>query len=240
MPHQSLSAVILAGGLGTRLKALVAQTPKPLLPVAGRPFLHYLIHFLRQHGIRDIVCCVGYLGQTIIDQLGDGVAWDVRIRYVTERELLGTGGAIHAALPEIPGEQFFILNGDTFFNVDLARLTTVHASANDGAVMALWSAPATTRYGVVVLAGDGRVQRFMPRDAGRSAGYINGGIYLAHRSIFHDPPARMFSLEQDLFPRLAAKGRLFGVPFEGNFIDIGVPEDYQNAQQLLPQWVRLL
>lgn len=236
MPHQSLGAAILAGGLGSRLKALVREVPKPLLPVAGQPFLRYVIDLLRQQGVTDIVCCVGYLGHTIVEQLGDGRRWGVSIRYVMEETLLGTGGAVKAALPAIAGEDFVIVNGDTFFSADLHQLVAAHRRYGGDATLALCHRETNDRYGLVEVDATGCIRAFHPRDPHRSAGEINAGIYVVRRAIFSGMTDRKFSIEHDLFPRLATARRLFGLSLAGHFIDIGIPEDYAAAQSLLPAW----
>jgi D,D-heptose 1,7-bisphosphate phosphatase len=217
-------AVFLVGGLGTRLKELTAHTPKPLIPVAGRPFIDYLIDEAARHGFTDIVLLAGYLGALFDAEYDGREVHGARVRVLRESEPLGTGGAIRQALPEL--DEFFLLaNGDSFFDINLRAL---HLPAAGGATMALRGTAPGARYGTVSLEGD-RVCGFHAPGEGRG-GPINAGIYVLSRELVAQLPAGKSSLEADAFPALARAGRIAGVVFEGYFIDMGVPEDLARAE----------
>jgi D-glycero-D-manno-heptose 1,7-bisphosphate phosphatase len=226
-------AVFLVGGLGTRLKDRTKSTPKPLLEVGGRPFIDYLLDEAARHGFTDIVLLAGHLGDQV-ESLYHGRDWrGARIRVLREPELLGTGGALRFALPEL-APAFLMSNGDSFFDINLRVLT--ESIAPGGAVMALRAAANDTRYGRVKFA-NGRVRSFHASDEGLD-GPINGGIYCLSRDVVAAMPEGKHSLEADTFPALAASGNIQGRLFEGYFIDIGVPDDFARAQTEMPRRVR--
>jgi D,D-heptose 1,7-bisphosphate phosphatase len=224
-------AVILAGGLGTRLGAKTASLPKPMMDIAGRPYLDYLVRNLVRQGIEEILLSVGHLHEAIVDFFGDGAVHGLSIRYVTEDEPLGTGGALRNCLPHL-AERFFVLNGDTLFDVNLAALET----ASDRNVMALRSVPDMSRYGGVKV-HEGTVTRFVEK--GESGpGHINGGVLCLNRSVVEWLPAGRSSLESDLLPALVAKGSLAAFTSDAFFLDIGLPETLEQAQEAIPAWER--
>jgi len=229
---------ILAGGLGTRLAHVVGDVPKPMAPVAGRPFLEWQIAWLARQGFDDIVLMVGHRREAIMDHFGDGSGFSVTIRSAVERELLGTGGAVQAALREHPCECFVILNGDTFFDVDLVWLTEYMLTSvpEDAVCLALKYREDTKRYGNVAVDGRWGVRGFVEKAGDLADGYINGGIYVGRPEALADAGSGRMSMETDIFPRLVQSGRLYGVPFGGRFIDIGIPEDYAFANETLPDW----
>lgn len=216
-------AVFLVGGLGTRLKQLTATTPKPLIPVSGRPFLEYLIDEVARHGYTDIVLLAGYLGQQFDSDFEGRRVHGARVRVLRETEPMGTGGAVRLALPHLD-EHFLLANGDSFFDINLRALPMPAAGE---ITMALRATAPGARYGTVELQGD-RVREFRGPEAGRS-GPINAGIYACTRGAFVDLAEGKTSLEADHFPRLAHEGRIRGAVFDGWFIDMGVPEDLARA-----------
>jgi D-glycero-D-manno-heptose 1,7-bisphosphate phosphatase len=224
-------AVILVGGLGTRLGALTRETPKPLLLVAGRPFLHYLIDEVRRHGVEDIVLLAGFRA----DKLSDLTMLYPGVRVVVEDSPLGTGGALrHAA--DLLDEQFFFINGDSLFDVNLWDL----ASVSDGsmATLALRKVPDISRYGPVVLDGD-TITAFGEASVADGDGLINGGVAVLSRAILaHFPDAEQVSIEREVYPLLAREGLLKGRPYDRPFIDIGVPSDYERSQTYIPDLTR--
>lgn len=229
-------ALILAGGRGTRLGALTESCPKPILPVAGRPFLDYLISRLARLGIDDVILSTGYHAPRVREALPEGPLLGVRIRHSVEAEPAGTGGAVALAGPLL-SDRFIVLNGDTLFDVDvqvLAALLAQHPEAE--AAVALREVDDVGRYGRVTLDGN-RITAFAEK-SGRGRGLINGGVYCLRKVALQRLPAGPSSLEQDFFPARAAEGRLCGCPFSGYFIDIGVPETLARAQRELPAWER--
>ena len=222
-------AVVLAGGLGTRLGDHTKTLPKPMMDVAGRPFLDYLIRNLRRHGIGEIVLSVGHLHETIRDCFGDGNEYGVHIHYAVEHEPLGTGGALRNCLPLL-AERFFVLNGDTMFDVNFAALDATSITA----VMALRPVADTARYGRVTL-HDKWITHFVEKGA-EGPGVINGGVLCLNRQDIASLPEAKSSLERDLLPHLAQQRELAGFVSDTFFIDIGLPESLLEAQSSIPQW----
>jgi D,D-heptose 1,7-bisphosphate phosphatase len=227
-------AVILAGGLGTRLGAATRHTPKPLLEVAGLPFLDHVLWNVARHGIRRVLLLTGHLAPAFESRYGDGRTHGVAIEYSVEPELRGTGGALAIAADRLD-ERFLLLNGDTLFDLNYLDLA---ARAGNGALaaVALRRIDDVARYGAVRLRG-GRVEAFAEKgDIGPGA--INGGVYMIRREAIERLPARTSSLERDLLPGLAAEGRLAGAVYDGFFVDIGVPEALTSARASVAAWRR--
>lgn len=225
-------AVFLVGGLGTRLKDHTRATPKPLLAVGGRPFLDYLLDEAARHGFAEILLLAGHFGQQVA-QSYDGRDWrGARIKVLREPQPLGTGGALRFALPHL-AESFLLSNGDSFFDINLRALPPEQPAG--GMVMALRNVPGD-RYGRVRFQG-GKVLSFHAPEDGVD-GPINGGVYVMSREVIEAIPHGKVSLEQEVFPALAAGGRIRGREFGGYFIDIGVPADFERAQEELPRRVR--
>lgn len=219
-------AVILVGGLGTRLRPAVSDRPKAMAPVAGRPFLEYMIGLLRRAGVDDIVLAAGYKADVIREHFGDGADHGVRIQYSVEDSPQGTAGALRMACPLIRGP-FFMLNGDTYVDVDFARLAREHDDAGTTGAIALRRMEDAGRYGAVELDNAGRIRRFHEKSAA-APGLINAGVYRFTPAVFEALPAKSpSSMEYDVLPVLAAGGELAGVQVEGYFMDIGLPETLQ-------------
>lgn len=227
-------AIILAGGRGTRLKSLTRHTPKPLLDVGGRPFLAYLLDELRRYGIDEVVVLVGPSDKPFLQSLGDGSRFGLTLRYVTEPEEAGTGGALHHAR-DLLDDSFFLLNGDSWFDINLLRLTEAELRPGGVGRVALRHVPDTSRYGRVTLDPSNTIVSFAEKAAG-GPGLINGGTYWLRRSILEAIPAGPCSLETDVFPSVVARGDLDGVALPGRFIDIGTPEDFDRAGKMVPGW----
>lgn len=228
-----MQALILAGGAGTRLRSVLGDNlNKPMAPIAGKPFLDYLIVRLQRQGIEDIILCVGYKADLIQSYFGDGARWGVHLSYSREADFLGTGGALKLAESLIHDDTFFVLNGDSFFDVDLAALARFHRGAGAQTTLALARVENAARYGAVRLdEATGRIVEFAEKDQTPRAGLINGGVYLLTRAALDQTPAgQACSLEREVFPTLLAAGALYGQPFPGFFIDIGVPADYARLQ----------
>src|ERR1700723_1465794 len=221
-------AVLLVGGLGTRIGEKTRETTKPLLEVAGPTFLGWLIGELRRHGLSDIVLLAGFRGDRIIEALGE----DRDIRIVVEPEPLGTGGALRFAA-ELLDDRFFLLNGDSLFDINLWDLAGVAPDAE--ATLAVRPLGDVSRYGAVVMEGE-RIVRFVERSEHSGPGLINGGVgVFAKRVIERLPSTGPASIERDVYPRIALDGELFGRSYDAAFIDIGVPEDLARAERFVPE-----
>jgi D-glycero-D-manno-heptose 1,7-bisphosphate phosphatase len=230
-----VQAVILAGGRGTRLGSLTGGRPKPLTEVAGKPFIVYLIEALRRFGFADILLLVGSFGSAYEEYLGDGARFGVRLRRVPDDPPADTAGAlVHAALYLAP--RFLLVNGDSFFDINLLDLVTRPITGPWLARLALREVADARRYGKAVLDGD-RLTAFEEKpDAG--PGLINAGIYWLKREIVPKSAVSPCSLERQLLPPLVARGLVRGTIYRGRFIDIGTPEDLALAGELLPLWER--
>lgn len=221
-------ALFLVGGLGSRLGDLTARTPKPLLPVAGRPFVEHLLDKAVSEGFDDLVLLAGYRHEAVEAYTGE---WrGARLRVSVEPEPLDTAGAV-AHARDLLDDQFLVVNGDTWFDFDWSGLTL--ADGIDGQIAARRVAPAD-RYETLEIA-EGRVRAIRPR-ADLDEGLINGGVYRLRRLVFEGDAGRR-SLERDVFPRLCADGRLGAAVMDGAFIDIGVPASLAQAGDLLRQAV---
>jgi D-glycero-alpha-D-manno-heptose 1-phosphate guanylyltransferase len=228
-----MEAIILAGGLGTRLRSRVADRPKPMAEVAGKPFAAWLLDYLAGQGVTAIIFSLGYRGEAIAEYFGTHYA-GLAIRYAVEETPLGTGGAIHLALAESRQDPVWVVNGDTMLCLDYQAMWLAHHSrAAPPMTMALRRVAETGRYGGVDVSGD-RVTGFTAGGTS-GAGLINSGVYLLSPRLFDGHGlAAAFSLERDFLPLAARQGRIRAFVTEGWFIDIGVPEDYDRAQTELP------
>jgi D-glycero-alpha-D-manno-heptose 1-phosphate guanylyltransferase len=237
------TAVILAGGLGTRLRSAFSTGPKSLAPVNGRPFLDYLLRWLNAEGVQEAVLCVGYKRSQIEDFVQEGRNWGLRVSYSIEEELLGTGGAIKKAEPLISGDRAFVLNGDTFLEVNLSEMLDFHRRKQSRATLAVTLAKDKGRYGGLELDWEGRIIRFSEKAGsskaegeGNGETSINGGVYLIEsQTLSQIPPNVAVSLEKEVLPNLVASGAVYGFRTRGYFLDIGVPDDFERAQIELPE-----
>ncbi len=222
--------IILAGGLGTRLREAVPELPKAMAPVAGRPFLSYVINYLRMQGVQQFIFSLGYRSEAIIDYLEKEYPL-LQYKCVVEEEPLGTGGAIQLAMKEAVTEQVLVVNGDTIFEVDLEGLAAFHDSVKAECTLALKPMKNFDRYGLVEIDEAGQVISFREKQY-YDEGFINGGVYLVnHQSFFRHSFPQKFSFEKDYLEPHAAKGVLYGKLDEGYFIDIGIPGDFQKADR---------
>lgn len=223
-------AIILAGGLGTRLKHILQETPKPMAPVNGKPFLSYLIDYLHDWGISRIILSVGYKYQDIHSYFTEKQG-DIDLIYSVEDEPQGTGGGILKALDHLIGDDGLVLNGDSMFRINMDLFEVFHRSKNSLLSIALRYQEETGRYGRVEMDDRQRITGFVEKGEGTSGGWINGGIYLVNKTFFlENSQAERFSLEMDFLPRCIHSQRLYGYMAEGYFIDIGTPESYRRAQ----------
>lgn len=230
------TALILAGGKGTRLQSVVSDLPKPLAPVAGRPFLAWQLDHLASQGLHKVILSIGYLPDLFLDQIGE--SWKgMSIRYVREDAPLGTGGAIRWACEQFTDSQFWVLNGDTYTDFDLSAMWEFHQASRTICTLALKQMTDFDRYGTVQIDGQGRILGFSEKMA-VDAGLINAGVYLMHRDLILGQPSGVaFSFETEVLEKLAGQGDLSGLPVAGHFLDIGIPDDYQISQSAIPGWV---
>ena len=228
----SLPAVILVGGLGTRLRPLTDRTRKDMLPLVDRPQLAYTFDHLRRHGVTRAIISCGYLPTQIQEHFGERYG-DLRLEYRIEDEPLGTGGAIRYAAEGID-EPFFALNGDSLREADLSELVRFHRSAGAKATILLTPVADPSRYGLVRIAHDGRVETFLekPRPEEIDTDLINAGLYVLEPEALEGvPQGRAVSIEREVFPRLAADGAVYGTALSGYWLDVGTPESYLQAHR---------
>jgi len=222
-----MEAIVLAGGMGTRLQSVVADLPKCMAPVAGKPFLYYLLTTLEKAGFRHIILALGYKHEAIETWL-DGYETSLNIEPVVENTPLGTGGAVRLALSKATQTSVFVFNGDSYLELDYQALLKCHIEKKALATIALKQMFCFDRYGKVEINDDYRIIRFGEKQY-CDAGFINGGVYVLNRNALETSPDK-FSLEKDFFEPEASVGSLAGFPTNGYFIDIGIPEDYLRAQ----------
>jgi D-glycero-alpha-D-manno-heptose 1-phosphate guanylyltransferase len=225
-----MEAIVLAGGLGTRLRAAVPDLPKPMAPVGGRPFLERLLDYWIAQGVKRFILSTGYRHEAIAAHFG-AAFHGAAIRQVVEDRPLGTGGGLLLASGSLTGTgPFLVLNGDTFFEVALESLRDFHSAHKADATLSLFRSPQQGRYAGVTLGKESRVQSL---NAGKKGGLANGGVYLMEPGLLEGgpwQPQEAVSLEEDILPfALGARKRVYGMECAGRFLDIGVPEDYARA-----------
>ena len=226
--------IILAGGLGSRLSSTIGAVPKGMAEVAGKPFLDYLLTYLRNSGLPNVILSVGYLNDQIIRHFGN-FWYGTTIVYSIESEPLGTGGALKQALKYCTSEKVLVMNGDTLFTVDLDKIYKKQEKTNAEVVIALRRVKDAGRYGTVIMHRKGKILEFKEKDPATGKGLVNGGIYLMKRRLVErNPLPDKFSLERDLFAVACKTQNFQGIEFNDYFIDIGIPEDYAKAQVEFP------
>ena len=227
-----MKALILIGGLGTRLRPFTCNTPKPLLPIVNKPFLLYQIELLRKYGIKEVVFCLAYLPRTFENHFGNGSKYGIKIHYVHEKEPLGTGGAIKNARGYIDNT-VLILNGDIMMNLDIADMLKCHQKNKSRATIALTRVKDPTAYGLVETTKSGQIERFLEKPGWDevTCNTINAGIYIFEPGVLDLIPAGInYSVERGLFPGLLAKNeRLFGYVSCNYWIDMGTIEKYMQV-----------
>lgn len=222
-----MEAIILAGGFGSRLKSVVNEVPKPMAPVQNRPFLDFIFAHLRKHNVKKVILSVGYLHNIIIDNYGNNYK-GIDIEYAIEDQPLGTGGAIKLALSKITDNEALIINGDSLFNIDIESFTKFFHHSNANVLLALKQIDDVSRYGCVTLDDENRITAFHEKGKISSNGLINGGIYLVRKDLLKDYPEK-FSFEKDFLEK-NIDNSIYGLTFDDDFIDIGIPEDYLKIQ----------
>jgi D-glycero-alpha-D-manno-heptose 1-phosphate guanylyltransferase len=230
------SAIILAGGLGTRLRGVVQDLPKAMAPIKGRPFLEYLLDYWIRQGIRHFILSVGYRREIIMNHFGEKYR-DARIEYAVEESSLGTGGGLLLAIKKLDKrDPFLLLNGDTFFEVVLSELVKFHCTHQSDWTFSLFRTEEKNRFMGMEIDAGGRVLSLRSA-SGQSGQFANGGVYLVNPRLlsFSDwKPGAKLSLEDEILPVLFAGGmRVFGYACKGRFIDIGLPGDYSRSASIL-------
>lgn len=226
-----ITAVILAGGRGTRLRPVLPHQPKVMAEFHGRPFLAYLLDQLVAGGVREVVLCTGYRGDEIRAKLGDTYG-PLHLGYSHEDVPLGTGGALRLALPWLHSDPVMVMNGDSWIDADFQSYLAWFLGLPAAAALLLMAVDDTTRFGRVEVAADGAITSFKEKGV-PGPGWINAGVYFLKKSVLElMEPRRFLSLEQDLLPTLVGQG-LYGHRVAGKFIDIGTPESYAEAAECL-------
>ncbi len=222
-------AIILAGGLGTRLRKAVPDLPKCMAPVNGKPFIFYVIHHLKQQGIQRFLFSLGYRSEAFTSFLADTLSVG-SYEIIIEKEPLGTGGAIQFAIQHAITENVLVVNGDSIFITHLAEQVNFHETHHADCTLALKPMENFSRYGVVELNANDSVALFKEKKF-YAKGLINGGVYIINKNIFtkYSFPEK-FSFETDYLQQYYTAGGMYGIEQDGYFIDIGIPEDYQRAQ----------
>jgi mannose-1-phosphate guanylyltransferase len=223
-----VQALILAGGEGTRLRPLTSTIPKPVVPLVDRPFISYMLEWLRGHGVDDVILSCGFMADGVRSVLGDGAALGIRLRYLEEPRPLGTGGALKFA-HELLEERFFMLNGDVLTDIDLTAQLSQHGRTGARTTLALIGVEDPSAYGLVRRHSDLSVKAFVEKPGldQIDTNLISAGAYIIEREVLDAmaPAGTNFSIERDVFPRLVGSG-LFGYEATGYWLDIGTPGRY--------------
>jgi D-glycero-alpha-D-manno-heptose 1-phosphate guanylyltransferase len=220
-----MEAIVLAGGLGTRLQSVISEIPKPMAPIMDEPFLKYIFKYLKKNGIKKVILSVGYKWNIIKDYFNDEFD-GIQIVYSVEQSPLGTGGGIYQAMKYVENDFVYIINGDTFFNVDLKKLRLSNQSMLTLSLKKMYN---FDRYGTVEFDEQGYITLFEEKKY-CEVGNINGGVYLASKDIFRGYNLESkFSFEEFMENNYNSL-RISSQVFDGYFIDIGIPEDYEKAQ----------
>ena len=222
-----MQAVILVGGEGTRLRPLTSTVPKPVVPLVDRPFIVYMLEWLKRHGVDDVILSCGFLATSVRNVLGDGSQLGIRLRFVEEPEPRGTAGALKFA-ESFLDDRFLMLNGDVLTDLDLSAQIAQHERTQASGTLALVPVPDPTNYGLVRLNENNSVREFVEKPSADQidSNLISAGAYVLERSVVEMiQPDRAVSIEREIWPRLVGKG-LYGFPAEAYWLDIGTPERY--------------
>jgi D-glycero-alpha-D-manno-heptose 1-phosphate guanylyltransferase len=224
-------AIILAGGFGTRLQAVVSDVPKPMAPINNEPFLNYVFDYLLHYKIEHVVLSTGYLADKISEHYKNEFQ-GIKISYTKEETPLGTGGGIRLAMTKCYTSDVLVLNGDSFFDVNIIDHFNNHISKQSDCSLALRKVDNAARYGTILLGTGNAVEAFKEKDNIEQAGLINGGVYILNRKLYLSKTneAVPFSIEKDFYESRINELHIFGFEYDGYFIDIGIPEDYNKAQ----------
>ncbi len=231
---ENLRALILAGGRGTRLSDVVRDVPKSIAPIRGIPFLRYQIEILKSAGIKKITLLTGYMSEIIEEYFKDGGNLGIEIGYSDECSPLGTGGAVKAAMQNSQEENFLILNGDCYFTFCLKDFLS---KAQSPCTIGLVKMKHAERYGIAEINGENFITSFREKKRGLEDSLVNSGIYFMTKEVlgyFAQKKENFYSLETEIFPAIIEENNLYSVICEGDFIDIGIPEDYKISQRKIP------
>ncbi len=224
-------AIILAGGFGTRLQSVVNDVPKPMAPINNIPFLNYVFDYLKFYQIEHVVLSTGYLAEKILDYYKEEFN-GIKISYTKEETPLGTGGGIRLAMTKCTTKDVLVLNGDSFFDVDINIHYSNHVLKQANCTLALRKVDNAARYGTIQLGDLNALDAFKEKDSVEREGLINGGVYILNREIYLSKTEvnSAFSIEKDFYEKRIKELTIFGFEYNGYFIDIGIPEDYKKAQ----------
>jgi NDP-sugar pyrophosphorylase family protein len=225
-----MKAIILVGGEATRLRPLTLQMPKALIPLQGKPILEHVLELFKRFDITDIVLSVGYLKEMIIKHFGDGAAMDLRINFIKEDEPLGTAGSL-SLLSDKPTSTFIVCNGDELKDINISAMLEAHRRHGGLATLALTKVKDPSMYGVARMQEE-QILEFVekPKRQDAPSNLINAGFYVLEPEVLAMIPAGRAMFEYDIFPRLAAEGKLFGYEFDGQWLDTGTPERLAKAE----------
>ena len=232
-----MEAILLCGGLGTRLRSVVSDRPKPMADIAGKPFLHYLVKMLSESGVKHLIFALGYMGEQIEVYFQSGEDYGLSISYSYEDSPLGTGGAIRNALSNVSGENVLVLNADTYFHTDYESLLREQLKNKAAMTIASRKIEDISRYGAILKDESGRILRWNEKMSSDQVetprpGEINGGIYVMQKSLIEKIPEGKQSLENDCIPAWLKDGvYLQAISSDGYFMDIGIPEDYAQFRE---------
>ncbi len=226
-----MEVVVLAGGLGTRLRSVVSEVPKCMASVLNKPFLHYLLRYISKYEVSKVILSVGYLKEVIFNWIDEVKSeFTFEIVFAVEEEPLGTGGGIAFAMQDVVGDNCVVLNGDTFLDVDLDDLMQNHVNLKSKVTVALKEMTCFSRYGNVIYNSDNVIQSFIEKKY-TEKGHINAGVYVINKDYLNQITSKeKFSFEEEVLTPGAKRNDLYGYVTDGYFIDIGIPEDYNKAQ----------
>lgn len=229
-------AIVLAGGLGTRLQSVLPDIPKCMAPVHEKPFLTYVFDFLITQQISKVILSVGYRKEQIISYFGNCYR-SLSLEYSIENEPLGTGGAIKLALSLCANDNVFVINGDTYFVPDFTSMQKLHNEKSADITIAVKHLLDTRRYGLVIYDETGRISDFREKDMDSGSGWINGGVYIINRQLLESFSEQKFSIENDVFKVSCSALYMQAFKTEAFFLDMGIPDDYDKAKILLPSQI---
>lgn len=225
------TAIILAGGFGTRLQSVIKELPKPMAPINNIPFLNYQLNYLKHYGIKNIIFSTGFLAEKIKNYYNNNYK-GLTIVNSHETNPLGTGGGIRLAINNCSTNEVLVLNGDSFFDVNLFKFYTFHAENSAQVSLALREVSDSSRYGTILKNKNHSITSFKEKNGINKQGLINGGVYILNKEVYlkYTPLDINFSIEKDFFEKKVNELAIFGFEFNGYFIDIGIPDDYKKAQ----------